>query len=178
MTRRQHAFTLIEVLAVIVILGLLAGATAWAIVAETRTVTRDEVIDVLTRTDHTARLTARRLGQPCELRIDYERQNLRRVMLLPDGTTERAHLVTLPDSCRITPIRLPAERTRPPSTDKQVIAYATDGRSRDFGIEVAVEDESRWLVVIGMTGQTLITDDEQHAIDILLAADPGRPHAD
>lgn len=183
-------FTLIEVMAVVALIGLLSAATAWSLAEDAGRVRHDEVIKRLSYTDVMARAAARRLG-PSTLHIDLDRQ---RIWVVSPGErgdqTEATHALKMPGSCRIQAVRwvdpspMRQERSRDQreivveSSGEVVIPISGEGISRSYVIHLRGQEQlgagsdvdrdgDAWLLFVGMTGQVLNEQDEAKIQTIL-----------
>jgi prepilin-type N-terminal cleavage/methylation domain-containing protein len=166
MIRRNSAFTLVEVMAVVLILALLAGAAAWSFARPLTRARTSEAIDLITSFDASSRLAARRFGRGVDMQFELSDQALIR----REGG-QVTYRVNLPPGFAIEQIR-------------------TAGRVRDAG-EVTVECSrmalspsyalkligpgglERWLVVAGLSGQVTAARDDADVDAILnLSAAP------
>lgn len=194
---RRAAFTLIEVMAVVALLGLLAGATVWLMADDARRASRAEAAATIAHADRTTRLAARRLGAPCVLRCDLDAQRLRRVVGGPRDEQDPSHAVELPVGYRIARITLPSVPGCSPrargveprfDTGSGVvdIPYSTAGRSPTYAVRIdfegdqsrrSDEDAGRWLLVAGLTGQVMVVNDEEEVDNLFRTLARGRPDA-
>ncbi len=182
---RRCGFTLLEMMAVVVLLGLLAGAVGWSMAQDARRAARTDAVGQIGHADRLARLAAQRFGRPCVLRIDLREQTLRRIEYGPNAQPEAAHTVTLSKSQRIAEVlvgrstaRL-GNASRPPAVTSGAVdvAYSRDGRSASYAIRLASGGTQQWLIVSGLTGQITI---EEYGKDIHNLLRPGatrRPDA-
>lgn len=172
---RRSAFTLIEVLAVVTILALVAGATIWSLAADVRRGTCADAIGRVAWADRTARLAARRLGRPCGLRFDLD---ARRLWRIEDDGLRTTHEVALPGGYHIDRLIIAATGG---AADYGAIdvAYSIAGRSTDYAVHLTSRDGSdgTWIVISGLTGQVTsdLHENEVHNLFTALAA--GRPDA-
>jgi prepilin-type N-terminal cleavage/methylation domain-containing protein len=184
----RRAFTLIEVLAVVALLGLLAGATAWSLAGAAQRATFDEVAGRIAHADRMARFAGQRIGRPTVLTIDLDKQWLIRRIAREDGSVETAPALGVPRDMRIERVVLAGEprsgdmNTRRPGRHidrgQVEIAYSTHGRSVTYGLRLEGEDDSRWLVFAGLTGQMTEIDDEDEVDNLFELLTSGRPDAD
>src|SRR4051794_15649276 len=74
----RRAFTLIELMAAVVILALLTGAAALSFAKPIRDARAKQAIDLIQRSDATTREQARRFGHATSLTFDLREQTLQR----------------------------------------------------------------------------------------------------
>ena len=182
---RRKAFTLLEVMAVVTLMGLLAGATAWSLAQDARKSSRAKVVADIAHADRMARLAAGQGGQACRLRFDLDHQRLCR-LTGPDDEAQQAHAMTLPKGCRIDRVVTAGPDLAGDTSGATTIAFSSAGRSDSYAVRVVFEDgatgkdatdglgESVWIVFAGLTGQTTLVSDEDQ-LDKLFAAE--RPDA-
>ncbi|MGB0766890.1 MAG: pilus assembly FimT family protein [Phycisphaeraceae bacterium] len=176
-------FTLIEVMAVVALIGLLAAATAWSLADDARSASRADVIDRLAYTDAQARTAARRFGSST-LRLDLNRQ---RIWIespsLATGETETSHALAMPMGFRLdavtwidpTPMTRDSSRRRARVTeDKGDIALpiSSEGITRTYAVrftgpasdaqqaQTQAPRASTWLLFAGTTGLVTTHPDE------------------
>jgi prepilin-type N-terminal cleavage/methylation domain-containing protein len=207
---RCRAFTLIEVMAAVALMGLLAMATVWSLAEDARNYRQADVAGRIAQADRMARLAAQRLGRPCVLRFDLGRQRVRRVAADDGPGEEPAHTLRLPAPYRIDrvlvcsagvpegggPQPLGAARTDWGAVD---IAFSTAGRSATYAVRLslasrlarlatkdsgglktgadALDSRPTWLVFSGLTGQMVLTNDEDEIENLFAAIATGGPDA-
>ncbi len=201
-TDANRAFTLIEVMAVVALIGLLAAATAWSLAGQAQQATYDDVIDRLSHADHTARVSAQRLG-PSSLCFDLDGQRVRvHSPQSRDGKPEAGHTMQLPPGFRIEQVAWVDTTTRPSrlaglwSTVTETnglieLPVSSEGLSRTYAVQLVgpkiVEDNAKgsgeteqttWLLVSGLTGQVTIEDEEKAIHNLLRRTASARPDAD
>jgi len=176
----RRGFTLLEVMAVVVLLGLMAAATAWSLADQARSSSRGQVVAQLANADAMARRAAARTRLPCVLKYDLEHQRVWRALI--DATREEvSHSLELPTGFRIERMVLQAPSAQVTADISQmpqeagVVPYSTRGRSPTYAVHLtfpgpsvagdggqALEGSSVWLVFSGLTGQmTLVNDDNE-----------------
>jgi len=189
--RRRVGFTLVELVAVVTLLALLAGAVAVSLTGEADRARRVDVIGQLRHADRTARLAAQREGEAMALRFDLSAQRVWRRRDNGERDGPVSHPFHLPGAfriARVVKLETPAEPGYPrrePDVERidrgtATIAYSANGRSVSYALRVAHRDEPRdaasngaagigpWLVVSGLTGQVTVHDDAE-TIDKLFA---------
>lgn len=177
--KRHSGFTLIEVLAVLVVLGLLAGATAWSLADTADRATAEEVFGRIAHADRLARIAAERTGQNCVLRYDLDAQQMRRVLTDADGTQEAGHVVGLPKGLAIDRIVVhQLDRVTSHERGDVTVAYSARGRSISYAVRVAHDGTHTWLIFAGLTGQMTVTDHEREVDNLFALLAGGRPDAD
>ena len=194
----RRAFTLIEVIAVIVLIGMIAGAAAWSMTRDVRRATRADAIRRITHADRMTRLAAQRLGQPFRLRFNLDEQRIRRTTTEGPNRDKTTRTLNLPRGFRIAQILAPRtpddasltgqtalERHR---TGTTTIRYSTAGRSVTYAVHLtagnprADTDDTNdpalgdaWLVFSGLTGQATQAQNRDAIEDLFNTLREGRP---
>ena len=175
---RQHGgFTLIEIAVVIVLVGLLASAVAVASGGIIGGATREEAITQIGSLDAEARRLAKQRRRVLELVIDREGQTL--LVRDPQAPSDPPlSSVSLPGSQSLTKLwrRSRGEQVEQTSL---TLRYEPDGTSPTWGLRIAGPDgqeQTQSILILGMTGQMTVWENDEQAQDILAAA-LGR-HAD
>jgi len=197
---RRDGFTLVEMLAVVAVLGLLAGAVAWSAAGNVRRGSRREALDRVIHADRMARLEARRLGKGCLLKFDLSTQ---RISAFGGVYTVRKHpsrVLNVGPTCRIERIWIAgraqesdANVPQSPQTKwKRVrsgsvnVEFSTAGRSVSYAAKVVFDGQAGeeglgdevWVVFSGLTGQATTIEDDDRKIEKLFATVvAGRPDA-
>ena len=199
---KRYGFTLIEVMAVVALIGLMAAAAAWSLAEDAQRATHADVVDRLKHTDTMARAAARRLG-PSTLNIDLDRQ---RVWVASpgkrQGQAESNHTLAMPSGYRIeqvlwvdaSPVKLRQTRERKrlvESAGHIEIAISPEGFSRSYVMQISGpkiigedkparldERQDTWLIFAGMTGLAVEEDDEEQVESIFELLASTRPDAD
>ncbi len=142
----RNAFTLLELIAVIVLLGLVSAITLLSVVGHLEQSELVRVAQSLARADGKERDTARQSPQPGALLFDRTRKRFLY------KTSER----TIDISTRIKSAEMIVDSSQ---SDEGSIVFSQSGQSPSYAIGlVTSRGASRWLLVIGMTGQVLYTD--------------------
>lgn len=169
---RQQAFTLIEAVAILVLIGLMASAGALSLRSAYRGSQMKDVLSRVKALDRSARNLVQLSGQPGVIHIDtvkgsirFTQENESHAGLLP---------IVLPDGYRITDVGVSSS---PSSTGTVQIPCSTLGQTPAYTLSLAgPKKQTKLLVVAGLTGQaTELEHDEKFDLDKLLSA---RPDAD
>lgn len=169
--RRRSAFTLIEVTAVILIMGLLASAAVLSLAHATDEAryraqrTRLEQIDALVRS------AARQSGRPQQLIFDLENN---RVQWRDSQHATPATVVELPGGdMEIWIGKYHAKAGR------AVVNFSPEGFSRSYLLAFDQgQDSRRWMLVSGLSGATSWKDDERNVRDAIRLLRGGPPSFD
>jgi len=192
-TTRRRGFTLIEVMAVVALLGLLAGATVWSITSDADRATQSDATSRLTHVDAMARLAARRFAGTT-LHIDLAKQAVWYAPLgiAPDAADAdpRSQSTTMPGRHRIARVwlvELPkssgtvraAPRVEQIDSGQVAISVSANGHSTTYALEVVgpspagsqantnnADYTTVWLLFAGLSGQATTHHDEKTIQDI------------
>lgn len=196
----RPGFTLIEMLAMVVLIGLLATATAISLADEAQRATRADAVARLAGADANARLAARRLG-PSTLRFDLDKHRL--WLVTPDadsGEPRPGHSMQLPRGFRIAELTWidPTPPTRQSTRPRKRVVHeagrvelpiSSEGMTRTYVIKLigppdetdggsTNDTQTTWLLFSGLTGQAIQEDDAnaiENMLDVLAST---RPDAD
>jgi len=197
---RHVGFTLVEVIAVVALLALLAGATALSLTGDADLAKHSDILDRLRHADRMARLAAQRTGRPQLLRINLDKQRIQRMQDTRGGQDTANHPYALPAGYRIAAVVMPDTPDAPGyartnadvdevDTSIAEIAFSTEGRSVSYAVRIvstreAAPDEApnhdrprEWLVVSGLTGQATLHDDQTQIDNLFDALTARRPDA-
>ena len=185
----RRAFTLIEVMAVVLIVGLLAGSVALTLGGQASYRSTEDLVDALQSTDRKARHAAMRLGEDCVLKYDLSRQRVWREIDGRDGVRERSTTLAIPTGYKIDRVVVPGEIGTDGGSNNRIgrridrgvveIALSGGGRSVTYAVRLTRGDEEkRWLIYAGLTGQVTETDDEREIDNLFALLTAGRADAD
>jgi prepilin-type N-terminal cleavage/methylation domain-containing protein len=173
----RRAFTLLELMAVIVLMGLLSTATAWLLVEDSRRSSRGGMLATLVHADAMARMAAVGRGATSTLWIDLDHRKLWR-----QAGGEESPAAELPGNCRLQRVLMRGGDAAHDATGLAGVEIGPDGRSESYAVQVAFADGPRqgsdrdglnngdvWIVFCGLTGQAAICgseDEVYRALDI------------
>jgi prepilin-type N-terminal cleavage/methylation domain-containing protein len=182
---QRRGFTLIEVIAVVVLLGILAGSSVWLMTRQVRRGSRAGAIGQMSYADRMTRLASSRIGRRCILRFDLGRQEIVRY----DGPAARNKIqhgqgVQMPAGFRIDRIlrRGPGAGGARGALDVRSsgvvdIEYSPSGRSESYALRLQAGEEAFWIAFSGLTGQLTPLENEQEVDNLFALLATGRPDA-
>jgi prepilin-type N-terminal cleavage/methylation domain-containing protein len=164
----RRAFTLVETMVAVIILGVLATAVAWSFRAPLRRARMSEAIEQVKYLDASSRDFARRFGRAVEIVFD-----------LSEGTLERREGRRTEASFRTGiagPFRIEAVRTRAHNEEygEASIAVSPLGLSETYAVKLVGPEAQRWVVVTGLAGEILTLADDAQVEAIFAKVAPGR----
>lgn len=161
--RPSHtAFTLIETVAVVVIVGLLATAAMTIYSRHDRSVELEAAMERLGTIDQFARRMAKRHGERVELYFEL-RSSLVRV-IDPAAEASEELMMALPSGYIVQQVTQNDRRT---NHDAHTIAYSSLGIAPTFGVTmIDPKGKSHHLAIAGLTGQIKEMPNE-HSVDRL-----------
>ena len=168
---RKHVggFTLLELAACLVLLGLLAALVVVSLEGVRRSATWDDAVGRMQEADASARREAEAFGRPVELVLDMRRDTLVRRSLSPGGRAgERVRRWPLPRGFDLSEARLP-QRERATREVAMVIDGDGIGPAYVLTVEGTQGVTRRWLVT--GAGQWLELDDDADTDAILSGPD-------
>jgi Tfp pilus assembly protein FimT len=180
---------MVEVIAVVALLGVIAAAAGWAMTEQVQRSSRDGAVGQLAYADRIARLRARYLGNECTLRIDLDEQTVTRFEHRRDHSPRRGTGLNVPVRCRIDRVLTaglkdaahpaqPLGRAGRYDEGTVEIVYSRSGRSATYALRLVTAEQPVWIVVSGLTGQVTVRDHEEQVDNLFALLATGRPDAD
>jgi prepilin-type N-terminal cleavage/methylation domain-containing protein len=163
----RRGFTLVEVMAVAVVMALLAGAAALTFAGPLRRATAREAVDRVASFDESCRRYATRFDRNAEM-----------VFSLADGTMALRLVgaarggprpARLPSGVRFNRIRVAGDRGRNAAFGEVSVPCSSLGTGISYAVELTGPGFDRWIVVAGLGGGATEVSDE-HEVDRILAA--------
>lgn len=162
----RYGFTLIELVAVMIVIGLLSGIAVVSVSGHIHHARLVQAIQRIESLDRRARDEARQHSRPVGLLFD-PRQRLVSIVTRPsERATDSTRRVKLPKGIDIQEIRVGRRRM----TGRTVpVSLSPLGQSEPYAVRLTAANEaSHWLLTIGLTGQQLELESERD-IDALLS---------
>ncbi len=168
MRRRAPAFTLIEMVGVLAIMALLAGAAVVSLHGSRRRVDLRDAVEQIAQADASVRAVARGVDTPVGMKIVLSTGQLFRIG--PDAVT--AKLAELPRDVSIRRVRIGDENV---DSGDLTVEISSRGASPSYAVRVDdTAGEHQWVVAAGLTGQvTKVTDEELDSIFDQVSAPAG-----
>lgn len=167
-------FTLLELVAVLMVMAILAGAVALSVRGHVSNAQLEAFLTRLEAFDARARSQARRQGQRLALRFDASDQRVSLAAAAADEDEAPAFAVSRG-------VELAQVRTARQAADYGVLETSVSpfGQSETYALCLQASSGRRvWLVVLGASGQCLRLDEEEEVEQILsLQNDADRHHA-
>lgn len=164
MLSRARAFTLIEVVAVLVLAGLMATSATLMLRGAYRGSQMNDVISRIKAFDRSARRFAQLTGTPGVIRVDENN----RVIRFTGIDDENTHLnpVVLPDTCRIKDVDVSLQAS---ADGTGGITCSVYGQTPDYALTLSGPDDKLLVLVFaGMSGQvTELANEEEFDLDKL-----------
>lgn len=165
---RQPGFTLIEIMVVLLILSLIAGAVVLRVQTPLKHAQTQDVTDALAAFDHASRDAAREQDRQFRLVITPATG---RLSLADDrGQPVPSVALTLPDSFRLERLWV---RNQDIGRREVALSISRNGSSPSYAMELSGGAGRRWLIVAGLTGQVIQVEHEDEAQYILAATGEG-----
>ncbi|MCC6580945.1 MAG: type II secretion system protein [Phycisphaeraceae bacterium] len=155
--RTGRAFTFVELLAVLAIMAVLYGAVSFAArdkLDESRLLV---AIDQVVLLDHAAREQAMQWNRPVDWTVDVDGNQYLRAF--HDEAQDAAHLRTPPRGVRVADVQTLIDDEN--SGASNVIRISTRGYSPTYAVRLVRGKQSAWVLFCGLSGQTVILNDEE-----------------
>lgn len=160
---RRPAFTLIEMLAVLALLGLLTALATVSLSGAVRAARANDTAEAVRALDRSIRDYAKRFGRTVTLRFDLSQGVVVRV---EDGKPSVAYAL---------PVRRVITRSDDRTAAEVFVNVSAAGYSPSYAVLVNASQGTQWIVFAGLSGQASVVNDEREVLDILA---PARADAD
>ena len=167
--RHRHALTLVELLAVLSIMSILAAGVSVSLRGPYASLRLREAVEQLRAVDRMTRDHARRFGRGATLTLSGSSG----LSVSSEGHRERRF--TLPPAVRVATVVLPGRRFGDGSGE---VAFSGNGTSVSYGVCIQLREQEQWLLVAGLTGQVTEMADEEDIRDLFRHVETVRTDSD
>ncbi len=162
--KNRCAFTLIESLVAIVLLGIISTAAALTFRSSLQSASASDAIAQIKYLDSSARQRAQRFNQPVEIIFDLTNSTLSR----REGSkrNDQSFTASLPSSFSIDQINIAGQST---FNGEISLTCSPAGLTPSYAIHFIGPNFDQWLLFAGLSGQLTLIKDEATVQDILAA---------
>jgi len=159
----RDGFTLVELVAVVVLLGILSGTVMWSLSGHVHRSRLVQAADRIEALDRRARSRARRTAQPVRIVWD-ENEHTAHIEPVSSGQENRTpHQVRLGQQVEMDVF---APRQQPDRSRDILISPL--GQSASYALKlIAPNDAQLWIVTLGLSGQQLRYETREEAYAVL-----------
>jgi len=150
---RESAFTLIEMMVVIVLIGLLSTAVVLSFAAPVQKVRAQDAVERVRGLDESARAQARRSGESTQIVFDLSA----RTMARRDGGGNVVFEAVLPSGVEVDRFRSGVEDR---SSAQAVVSCSALGLTRTYAVHLSGPGLDQWLLFAGLSGDATVIKDE------------------
>ena len=160
--KKPSAFTLIELLAVIVLLGIISTAAALTFRSSIQSASSTDAINQLKYLDSTARQRAQRFNQPVELIFDLTNATISR----REGSkrNDESFTASLPRGFSIDQINIAGNSI---FNGEARVQCSPTALTPSYAVHLIGPNFDQWLLFAGLSGQMTLIKDEATIQDIL-----------
>lgn len=158
---KKRGFTLIELTVVLLILGIVAAAVTLKMAGPVSRMKLQDVVERVRQFDSHTRSYARQNDKALRVEIDLAENSIFR---FDEITGQIGRELELPSGFNIEECRT---ITRQKSTDTTLLKYSSQGVSRSYALKLADKLHSKWILIIGLSGEVVELEDEIEVQKIL-----------
>lgn len=168
---RRTGFTLLELLAVLLIIGIFCSIAVYCLAGPYQQARRQHVVERIAQLDEQLRTATRRFGRSGELTIAFREGTVETSV----GKNENGHKVQLPADLALDQVRT---AVRNESYGRIVIPFTGEGHSATYAVRLKPrEGVPQWILFAGVTGQFVRVQNERDIDAIFRRLAPGRTNA-
>ena len=162
---QRPGFTLIEVIAVVVILGMLVGIATMNLPGHVNRAKLIQAVGLLEEADRFARTIARKEHMPLEMTLNRKSRTIRVRSIDASASKPISRLWKFPSGITVNGIR--DSQGSNASNEKQIVISA-NGTSTVYAIGLAgTNRKASWLVTLGFSGQQIRMENEADVVAML-----------
>jgi len=158
----SHAFTLIESLVVIVLLGIISTAAALTFRSSLQSAAATDAIEQINYLDSTSRQRSQRFNQSVDLIFDLTNSTLSR----REGSkrNDESFIAALPRGFSIEQINIAGQST---FNGEASLTCSPTGLTPSYALHLIGPNFDQWLLFAGLSGQMTVINNEEIVQDIL-----------
>ncbi len=164
-----QGFTLVEILVVVLIMGLLAGAASLVLLHSTKTASMEDAIRRVQYLDYITRHSARHSGQGKQIEFDITAG----VVIARDestslaGSTQWFQQVKFPEKFQLERVWSATGDEAGQKEGVMQIPCSAQGYTPTYALQLlGAEQHRRWIIIAGLTGEMSECPDAQHIDDV------------
>ncbi|HEV8607953.1 MAG TPA: type II secretion system protein [Tepidisphaeraceae bacterium] len=171
--KSRPAFTLIEMMLAVVLLGIISAAAAFTFHSSLESARASDVIEQLRYLDSSSRQRAMRFNQSVELTFDVTNSSISR----REGSkgNDESFRASLPRGYTIDQINIAGQSTFNGQTS---LTCSSHGYTPSYSLHLLGPNFDQWLLFAGLTGQLTLVKDESTVQDILANTRQSRRNPD
>ncbi len=160
--KNASAFTLIEMLVAVVLLGIISTAAALSFRSSIHSASATDATAQIKYLDSTSRQRAQRFNQPVQIIFDLTNSTLSR----REGNkkSEPSFTASLPRGFSIDEVNIAGQST---FNGENAVTCSPAGLSPSYAVHLVGPDFDRWLLFAGLSGQMTLIKNEATVQDIL-----------
>lgn len=170
----RGGFTLTELMVVLLVMGIVAGAVTLSLAGPKRRAELDDVVGEVVQFDLLARQYAARHGRAVQLVFDMDAG---RVLRTEKGAVRerRPAVYVPPEGYRLGELRLAGKRL---AGGRAALWCSVRGYTATYAVRVDGPSGRRWVLFAGLTGEASVFEDEKELEQTLSLLSGSRPDAD
>ena len=161
----RNGFTLVEVMAVVLIIAVAAAAVTLRVQRPLRNAQMADVIGAIGQFDFTTRSAAQSQDRPLRMVMDLGGGSVS--LTDADGKALTDAAVRMPEGFALARVLVRAQSA---TGGSMTIPCSAAGYTPTYAVNITGGGASRWLVVAGLTGQVLEVENEAKASQLVQAA--------
>jgi type II secretion system protein H len=159
--KKASGFTLVELTVVLLIMGIVAAAVTLKMSGPVSRVKLQDVVKQVKQFDTLTRSYTRQQGKAVRVNVDLSENRISR---LDDEGEPLGRPLQLPSNFKIEKCLIASQQD---ASDMALLKYNSQGMTHSYAIKLADKLQSKWIIIIGLTGQVVELKNEQEVQEIL-----------
>jgi len=153
----RSAFTLVELMVVLLVMSIVAGALTLSLTSPSKRADMDDVVAGIVQFDLLARQHALRHGQARQLVFDLDAHKIGELSE-EDRDDSPARIFALPEGYRLATLTLASGSI---NSGRTAVWCSDRGYTPTYALRVEGPAGRRWVLFAGLTGEVIQTEDEK-----------------